>query len=510
MSAYTGVQKNFALRYMSDRHSTKTEDKVHVTSVEYDHMAANWPLLEDLLAGTDAMRAAGNIWLPKEPRESSIAYDNRLHRSFLFNGFADTIEKLVSKPFSQPVTVQGEVPEPLDLIEKDVDMSGRDLTQIGRDLFRSLCVYGVGHILIDFPKTDGIESLADERARQIRPTMMHVSPTALIGWRSEKQANGRDRLTQIRIKQTQVEPKGNFIDHEVEYVRVITPDTFEVWRKEFDEDEFTLADSGTHSFGEIPLVTCYAHRTGLLTAKPPMLDLAHLNLAHWQSMSDQRNVLRFARVGILFASGFTDEEIEDGLTIGPNQLVHSNNPDARMQYVEHNGRAIESGQKDLDALERRMEALGLQPFMQKTGGQTATARAMDESRVDSAVQSWIRSVENTLRDAYLHAAEWMNVPLPDDFGIDINNDFGVSLRASDDVKALLQMRVSNQITAETFLRECKRRGLLSETIDIEAELEELAAADLVIASQMAPPDGDADDDDDEIEDDTFTNEDEDE
>ena len=143
MTGFSGFQtRDYALLYMSNAGS-KTEDKVHVSSIEYDRMALNWPLLEDLLGGTSAMREARHNWLPREPRESHIAYENRLARSFLYNAFGDTVEKLVAKPFSRPVTVQGDIPKPLDLIEKDVDMSGRDVTQLCRDVFRSLVVYGV-------------------------------------------------------------------------------------------------------------------------------------------------------------------------------------------------------------------------------------------------------------------------------------------------------------------------------------------------------------------------------
>ena len=77
----------------------KEEDKVDTTSIEYDSMAHRWSLLHDLLGGTEAMRAAKSEWLPREPRETYTAYENRLRRSFLYNGFADTVEKLVAKPF---------------------------------------------------------------------------------------------------------------------------------------------------------------------------------------------------------------------------------------------------------------------------------------------------------------------------------------------------------------------------------------------------------------------------
>ena len=501
--------RDFSLTYRATG-TTKTEDRVDQTSLAYDEMAHDWPLLHDLIGGTDSMRAAKQEWLPREPREATISYENRLRRSFLYNAYGDTVEKLVSKPFSRPVTVEADLPEPLDLIADDVDMTGRDLTQLGRDVFRSMVVYGVSHILVDFPKTEGVETLADERARHIRPTFIHVPPTALLGWRTERQANGRDRLTQIRIKEIRVEAVGEYIEEEVEYVRVLNTETFEVWRKDPDQDDYVLHESGEHSFGDVPLVSCYASRTGYLTGQPPLLDLAQLNLAHWQSLSDQRNVLRFARVGLLFASGFSDEELEGGIAIGPNQLIASSNPDSKLEYVEHKGAAIQSGQDDLDALERRMETLGLQPLVSRVGGQTATGKAIDESRVHTAIQAWIRSVENALREAYMLAGSWMRVEIPDDFGIDITNDFGISLRANDDIKALLDLRKTGDITRETFLREVKRRGLLSESLDI---LDELEAAEMesAIATQQAldvAQAGEDEDEDDNPVEERFENEDE--
>ena len=38
--------------------------------------------------------------------------------------------------------------------------------------------------------------------------------------------------------------KGDFIEEEVEYIRVITPNTFEVWRKGSEDDDFVQVDLG--------------------------------------------------------------------------------------------------------------------------------------------------------------------------------------------------------------------------------------------------------------------------
>ncbi|MCK5018550.1 MAG: DUF4055 domain-containing protein [Candidatus Peribacteraceae bacterium] len=445
-------------------------DKVDITSAAYREMEDRWDLIHDLLGGTKAMREAGEKWLPKEPKEPMTSWELRRDRSVLYEAYSDTVKDISSKPFSKSATIQGELPEPLSQIAADVNRQGQSLTQFAGEVFEAAVNYGLTHILTDYPRLNKELNLAEERQSGVRPKFIHVKPTQIIGWRTEKGADGQVRLVQIRIKETQQEPVGRFGEQTVDYIRVYTPDTWELWRKTADDEDYILFDEGIHTFGEIPLVTLYLNQTGFMIAEPTMEALAWMNLAHWQSDSDQRNILRFARVGVIFVSGLTEEEMDRDLVIGPNRYVTSVNPDARMGYVEHTGQAIGAGRQDLQDLEARMEVLGLQPYMRRPGNQTATGQAIDESRSSSSVQAWIRSEEQVIVAAYEMAAKWLNLKLPKDFTVDIFNDFGISIRDGQDVNSLLQIRLGGQMSHETFLREVKRRGVLSETVDIDVEM----------------------------------------
>lgn len=77
----------------------KKEAAVDTPSGAYLAMQNNLMLVNTLIAGTDAMREAGELYLPREPKESKEAYDNRLSRSVLHNAFADAIQKLVGNHF---------------------------------------------------------------------------------------------------------------------------------------------------------------------------------------------------------------------------------------------------------------------------------------------------------------------------------------------------------------------------------------------------------------------------
>jgi len=51
---------------------------VDTTHPAYDQMLPAWELVDDLMGGTQAMKAAGTKWLPQEDGESSDAYESRL------------------------------------------------------------------------------------------------------------------------------------------------------------------------------------------------------------------------------------------------------------------------------------------------------------------------------------------------------------------------------------------------------------------------------------------------
>ena len=463
------------------------DSKVNDPSHAYQVMAEKWELIHDLLGGTARMREAGKTRLPVEPREEVRAYENRLDRSYLYGALSDTLDKIVSKPFARPVSIRGDLSDVLEQVTQDATLRGQDLTQFARELFTDAVTHGLSHVLIDFPRVGEGLSLADEKAGEVRPFLVRISPPDLIGWRSERSNGGRERLTQVRIQERRVVPDGPFGDREAEYVRVLTEDAWELWERPEKGDEYVLVDSGTHTYGAVPMVTCYIGGTGFMTADPPLEDLAWLNLAHWQSLSDQRNILRFARMPLLYQFGVSDEEVEAEITIGPSQLIRSINPDAKMGYVEHSGAAIGAGERDLRALEAQMEVMGLQPLIEKTGGATATGRALDESRTHSNIQAWIRSLENCLLDCLAAVVRWTGQELDEEIAVDVFSDFGVTLKAEQDIAALIQMRASGLLTHKTFLDEVKRRGLLSDGVDVEAEIEAVdeEAQDVVMPAPFA-------------------------
>lgn len=455
------------------------EAKVNTPCSAYNAMASQWTLIDDLIAGTSAMQAGSANYLPKFDKEEAKHYSARVTNSILFSAYGDTVKSICGKPFSKAVTLQGELPAPLDEIENDADGQGKSLSQLAKDIFFQFVNRGLGHILVDYPSTvaeDGTTpNLAQERSAGIMPRLINIKPEQLIGWRTEKDTGGKNVLTQIRIAETQTEQDGDWGEKQVKYIRVYERDNWRLY-KESEKDEYSLSSEGPNSLGKVPLVTGYANQTGFMTAEPPLKELAETNLAHYRSDSDQRNILHYARAATLVILGFTEEEA-DRVALGPNQRISSTKSpaEASVSYAEIQGTAIAAGAKDVEKLEERMMMFGLQPFLRKSGDQTATGQSIDESRANCDIQAWVMSLERLLRQAFEIAAEWINVELPEDFKVDIFNDFAIWVRAMQDVTELIKMRQAGELSRQTFLREIKRRALLSETLDIDEEVAAIAA-----------------------------------
>jgi|10_taG_2_1085330.scaffolds.fasta_scaffold00090_55 hypothetical protein len=457
---------------------------VDTPSPEFTAMVDRWELIDTLLGGTPAMRAAGRKYLPQEPKEDDETYRVRVARAILFAGYEDAVERVTAKPFSKPITIENEeaLPGRTKAIPDNSDMTGRDITQLSRDVFADAINHGLTHLVVDFDE-NGAGDAGEERARGLHPYFTHVKARQLFAWKW-KRVDGRNELSQVRISESRSEEVGNYGEIRVPHVRVInapvrvenedgsiveSPGTWELHRRDPKTGDFELVNSGMYTFPQIPIVTFYTERTGFMTARPPLEKLAWANLAHWQSYADQRHLLRFARFAILFLSGLSEEEMEKPISLGPAALFRSTNEKAKMAFVEHTGKGAEIGRMDLKEIEDWMEVLGMRPFTESTSSATATSRTIGEDGANADIKLWVRGLENFLNEAFKFAALWDGEEMPDGVRVRVFDDFAVGVRAAEDVKAITALREKRIITAVTAISELKRRGLLSDGVVPEEE-----------------------------------------
>ena len=452
--------------------------EVATPSQDYEAMFPFWALTRSLRGGTHEMRAAGEIYLPQEPDESQAAYEARLNRSVLTNLYRKTVDKLVGKPLKKPIVIGEDVPDEIKDLLDDVDALGTRIDVFAKNVMTQAIDDGLTHILVDFSDTEGdIEnddgtrsvSVAQAREQNVRPFARHVKASELIGWKYAVE-NGSKVLTQIRIFEgTRADdPEDEFAQEIRERIRVIERDSWRLFERQ--QDDWVQIDDGENSLGFIPLVTLYTNRVGFMLARPWLEDIAHLNVAHWQSDSDQRNLLHIARVPVLFAKGFGSDDDAFSISIGANSFVRAP-ASADLKYVEHSGKGLESGRNDLKDIEERIQMLGLETLIKRPSGQsvTATQKAIDTADANSSLAMISQELENALELMLDYFAAWLD--LDDGGDLTVFKDFSIELADAKDVDALLKARQTEEISRLTLLTELKRRGLLAEDFDPEQEID---------------------------------------
>ena len=426
-----------------------------------------------LMGGTREMRASGETYLPKEPAEVQTAYEIRIKRTVLFEAFSKTVNDMAGRVFAKEIMLGDDVPDQIKTWAENIDLQGTHLNVFSKDVLIDALQVGASYILADTPA--GIEGAT--LANAARPYLIHLKAEDIIGWTTRIDGDSV-ALEVLRYYET-VDIQDGYHVERVRQIKVLLPGAYEVWRQEKDK-EWALFDAGTRGIDGIPLSVVYISKRAYMVGKPPLQAIADLNVSHWQSSSDQRNILHVARVPILFGAGWAED---DALIVGAASMARNSDPNATLSYVEHSGYAIESGRNDLKDLEFQMQAMGLQLLMPEPT-QSATGEVRDDIKENSRLGAWADALKDAIENCLVWLAELGG--LGNDGGsVIINKDFGIAARGIVDIQALIAAHGAGLISAETALKEMIRRGFLSDDMDVETELTLTAEEAVTAMEQMA-------------------------
>ena len=446
----------------------------NVTTVEspntaYVNMEPHWLLIEALLQGTYGIRKGHRKYLPQEPRELDEAYDNRLMRSTLAPYYVRLERMLAGMLTRKPVRLE----DVSDVVTEqlfDVDLQGNDLNVWTYETARKCIRYGHVGVLVDAPK-------AGENGR---PYWIAVTPRDILGWRSEVK-DGRQQLTQLRLMEEITVPDGLYGEKQVQQVRVLTPGAFEIHQKD-KKGDFVLIDEGRTSLSEIPFAVAYSNRVGVLESRPPLSDIAELNLKAYQVQSDLDNQLHISAVPMLAIYGFPQSAEE--ISAGPGEAM-ALPESARAEYIEPGGNSYNAQFQRLDQIAGQINELGLAAVLgQKLSAETAEAKKIDRSQGDSTMMVIAQQMQDLIDNCLSFHAQYMQQSqVGSSF---VNRDFLGQRLEPQEIQSLLQLYTAGTITQETLLNQLSAGEVLGDEFDVEEEIEATQTGGLIEMQQPEP------------------------
>ena len=426
----------------------------------------HWTLIEDLLGGTYQMRSKHRRYLGQEPRELDEAYDNRLARSVCPPYYIRLERMLAGMLTRKPVRLN----DTADNIREelfDVDLQGNDLNVWTYETARKMIRYGHVGVLVDAPNG----------GTAARPYWVTYTPRDILGYRTEM-SEGKLEFTQLRLSEKVSEPDGLYGEKIVDQVRLLTPTTFEIHRKN-SKGKYVKFDEGSMSLGKIPFSVAYANRLNLLESRPPMADIAELNLKAYQIQSDLDNQLHISAVPMLAFYGFPQNAEE--VSAGPGEAI-AFPPDGRAEYIEPEGKSYEAQFKRLERLEGQINELGLAAVLgQKLSAETAEAKRIDRSQGDSTMMVVAQQVQDMIDNCLKFHGQFLGSDAGTCF---VNRDFLSQRLEPQEIQALLTLYTSGSITQKTLLDQLTEGEVLGDEFDVEEEIEATQTGGLI---EMAQP-----------------------
>lgn len=431
----------------------------------------------DIIKGGDNMRAKGKAYLPKFPSEKEDEYAARLKNSWLFNGVGKAAEDISGRIFSKPI-VLADSDSPLQEWCTNIDMEGRDLSNFAKTVFDASLPRGISFIMADAPPKQQNQTVGEVQASGWRPFLVSLPLESVLGWKWEY-VNNAPVITQFRIMESVADPnRGEFSDEMVDQVRVLDliggVVQVSLYRTD-DKGKWGLVADGQYSteFDQIYVVPVYTGRTGFLTSKTPLDELAELNLAHWRIQSDKSDCLHKSLAPLLFLKQMG--EIGDGgsIVINSSGYGYAAQADgADMKWIELSGSGIALGSVELKEIQDQMKQMGLQIIEQRVGVTTATGDSINEGKSVSRIRMWADELKDSLEIALAWMADIAGIELGDNQGdVIVNKDFGLmGGMALADIK---DMYLAGVISRATYIDEARRRGLIDEAITADDEAERI-------------------------------------
>jgi hypothetical protein len=506
---------------------------VNSTHPDYDAALPAWLRARDVIAGEDAVKQAGERYLPRLESQGDTEYAAYKERGLFFNATSRTAEGYIGLIFRRPPFLK--LPEEksalgtaLSQFKNDADMLGTPLVGYAKNVVHEVIAVGRAGTLIDW-----------EGESEHRVYASLYTAEQILNWRVER-INGRNIPTMIvlheygvRNGEGGIQESDPFVVEPMEQIRVLRlvegsasrtgPDgahgvarptqqsgegsnstsqhgahgvarptqrkcVVEIWQREGqgtshgrrkDKREWKLIETRTPlRLGKpLPLIPFVFH--GPRHSQPgveklPLSDIITVNLDHYRLNADYKHGVHYTALPTVWVSGF-DKSAQ--LRIGSSTAWIAESAGAAAGFLEFTGQGLTTFERAMDRDERLMAVLGSRLLEgQKKVGETAQAIELRQSGENSILGNIAVNVSASLTQA-LRWAYWWNSTgdSPDDVTgeqvlIELNTDFSTKGMSAQEIQAIVAAWQADAISRDTMTELFRRGEVLPEGRTLQEEV----------------------------------------
>jgi len=445
----------------------------------YNEKTHQWKVVRDCVEGEVAIKAAGEKYLPRLPKQSDSAYDSYLARPKFFDGTSRTAEGLHGSIFAKNPVQNGEISEAFKELLENVDGSGMVIDQFASNATWDAMQTAWGCILVDHPTIQEGTSKAESKARAY---LKWYAAEDMIRWRYSVE-DGISKLTLVVLREDQEEenPDDEFDIITTEAYRVLSFDKDghyiqRLFRKDegadtgFVPSEPIYAQIDGEKLTVIPCFTC----PGENPEKSMLLGMAFENIGHYQKSADLENGLHFTGCPTPVAENMPQPKEKDGTPIpirlgaGEFQFFYGGpNTNVNVKFLEFSGAGLEQLRNALNDSLDRMAKLGIKALGdEKRAAETAETATIHRSAENGLLGAFARNMSDKITQAVRFMAKWNNIneAEADGWSYQLNDTFDHKDISNQIMQIMHTARMSGEIPRSVWFAFLKKNGMLPEQI----------------------------------------------
>lgn len=457
------------------------------------------PLIIDNIMLTRAKR-----YLPQPNAEDLSQANIERYRAYViravfYNVTDRTLEGMAGQLFLRDPQVK--LPPEVEILKLNSDGGGLTLDQSAYRTVRHVISYGRAGILVDFPVQDGPVTKADIAKGDIQPTITIYNPWDIINWRTE-QRGSKKVLTLVTLREV-IDEEGDdgFQLTTMEQYRVLKLDktgthVVEVYKKQskgfssVPDATYNPTDASGKPLTEIPFKFIGSENNEPSPNKPPLYNLASVNIAHYRNSADYEESCFIVGQATPVLSGLTQDWVDNVLkghvTFGSRAAIQLPvGGKAELLQAAENSLPFEA----MKHKEDQMVAIGAKLVQLQRKSSSATEKIIETTSESSLLMNVSLNVSQAFEWAISIATGFLSKAKAE-VKYQLNRDFDLTSMTSDDQNALIKEWQSAALSFKEMRAGLRKAGIATQTdeearADIQKDIDDGLIPDPTLLN--APP-----------------------
>lgn len=399
-----------------------------------------WELLRDCVAGEMEIKSKGTQYLPKLDEMSDTEYNAYIKRAVFFNMVNRTITGLVGRLFRRPPMIEG-LPSRLTPFTETITKTNQGIDLFAKKIAEEVFTVGRYGVLLDM-----------DQGGTKPPYLVGYSAENIMNWTVEE-LDGRDVLTEVVLREirlvknvpietsslplptrrtsknktmVQNTPVTGYANKYIAAYRVLRLEYDEeyaqyVYKQYYYENQYSSADINGEPkyvvtptrrgvpFTQIPFSFFGPKSNEPDIEKPPIQDIARLNLSHYNSYAHLEHGRFYTGLPVYYVN-VTGGNDQAEYTIGPS-VVWLIDKDSKAGVIEFNGQGLKFLENALRDKEMQAATLGgrLMGVTTESTAESDNSLKMKESNEQALLLNVSDVIDNGLTKLLRLWAWWQDV-----------------------------------------------------------------------------------------------------